>query len=118
MTNFELFKEIYIKSSYFGSRVSKESLLWVVKNEEIVNSALNKLYVECPTKFPGENKNKKHYLLKNKWQVLNQFLIMLDICKKEPLKTFKYIKWFFEFLFDLKASWQFYMHPTQINRQK
>ena len=37
MTNFELFREIYIKSSYSGSRVSKESLLWSVKNEEIVN---------------------------------------------------------------------------------
>lgn len=114
MNNFQLFKEIYIKHSYLGGRVSKKSLLDCIKNEKVVDTALNNIYIECPTKFYGENFNEKHYLLKNKWQILNQFWLIIQICKKEPSKMFKYIKWFIKFLFDLKSSREFYMHPTKI----
>lgn len=116
MNNFQLFKEIYIKNSYFGHRVSKKSLLYHIKNEEVVDTALNNLYIECPTKFSGENPNEKHYLLKYKWQILDQFWITIQICKQKPSRTFEYIKYFISFLFDLKSNRKFYMHPTQISR--
>lgn len=111
-----MFKEIYVKNTYFGSRVSKKSLLYCIKDEEIVDAALDNLYVECPTKFPGENPNEKHYLLKDKWQILNEFWCTIQICKHKPLRSFTYIKWFISFLFDLKSSREFYMHPTMLKR--
>lgn len=119
MNNFQLFKEIYIKNFYFvGGRVSKKSLLYCIKDEKVVDTALNNLYTECPTKFPGENLNEKHYLLKDKWQILDQFWLTIQNCKKDPSRTFRYIKWFIKFLFDLKSSREFYMHPTKISRLK
>ena len=117
MNNYKLFKEIYIRNWFhFGYRVSKKSLLYYIKDEKIVDIALNNLYTKCPAKFPGENLNEKYYLLKDKWQILSQIWLVVQNCKQKPLGIFEDIKLFIVFLLDLKSSRKFYMHPTKISR--
>lgn len=116
MTNFELFKEVYIEHTFAGERTNRRNLVFCLKDENKVDEVLNNLFVECPTKFPGEIKTEKHYLLKKKWEVLHSWFYTIDIIKHEPKKTFKFIWWFIRELCYINRNWKFYMHPTQINR--
>lgn len=117
MNKFQLYKKIYrVDHVIVGSRVDRSKIKNCLHDEMLVDQALAKLYTECPTKFPGENKNEKHYLLNDGWEILHMFLITCDIIKKHPAKAFKYINWLIEDLRNLKSDREFYMDPTKINR--
>lgn len=117
MNKFKLYKKIYHDDYVVvGSRVDRSEIKNRLHDEMLVDQALAKLYTECPTKFPGENKNEKHYLLNEGWEILHRFLVTCDIIKSYPAKTFKYINLLIRSLRRLKSDREFYMDPTKINR--
>ena len=56
MKKIDIFNKIYVDNTFFGSRVYKRSLNEIFRDPEFVDEAIAKLFVECPTKFPGEYK--------------------------------------------------------------
>lgn len=115
MTKFELFKEF--KSTYLGDRVSKRVLNNIYHDKEFVDNMITKLFVECPTKFPGEIKTEKHYLLKPFWQLYGDMLEIIEICgDKENKDKWRYIKQIISDNLFLWSDWRWYMHPTIISR--
>lgn len=123
MTKFEIFNKIYGFNddgfkAFFGERVSKRSLNEKFHDKEFVDEAINKLYVECPTKFAGESKNEKHYLLKPFWSVLDHYNSTVEICKDKTIgksKLYWYWQLIIEILFTM-SDYRWYMHPTATTR--
>ena len=120
MTKFELFKKLYLEDSFYviSHRVSKQSLMYNIKDEKFVDEVLSKLFIECPSKFPGEYKNEKHYLLKPFWEILHEFSIMLLLCNgtKSINVWIKHIWIFIQYIIFLPSDKRYYMHPTAISR--
>lgn len=116
MNRFRLYKKIYRTDHVIvGGRVDCSEIKNRLHDEMLVDQALAKLYTECPTKFPCENKNEKHYLLNDGWEILHRFLLTCDIIKHNPARAFKYINWLIGGLRNLKSDREFYMDPTKIN---
>lgn len=117
MKKIDICDKIYKGSSTFGSRVSKRSLNDAFHDPAFVDEAIAKLFVECPTKFPGESKYEKHYLLKPFWQIYKEFLEVVDICNDPRItKKWPYIKQLIDDNLFFWSDWRWYMHPTAISR--
>lgn len=116
MTELELFKKVYCNDTVVGQRISKQKLKFL-KDDALIDEVIDKLFVECPTKFPGESKNEKHYLLKRKWQIVDTLNITLYMCKNVGIKnSLRYILDFIDTLIYIQSDWRYYMHPTAIDR--
>lgn len=117
MKKIDIFNKIYNDGSFFGYRVSKRSMNETFRDPVFVDEAIAKLYVECPTKFPGEDKSQKHYLLKPYWQIRKEFLEVGDVCKDPKIgNKWRFIKQIILDNLFFWSDWRWYMHPTAISR--
>lgn len=115
MTKIQLFKKLYIEPLLpAGSRVSRRALFRVLNDDKLVDEAIDKLYKECPTKFPGECENDAHYLLNSFWHILKHFCNTCHMCRRHPLQSFHYIWELIKTICREPRLRKYYMDPYRI----